>query len=180
MNCGSKSENYFNGVESLEVFSVSTLEEAYQNRYGSSLTSNQATNFFGLKLNVMMAEEKLLASNFSGYSCFACSLAPAYMASNIEGIRITFSESFLDNESGDNLREYFVIDPFDSYTTPFQFMSLDRYERATGTNRTANQIYFLYNDSLKQNIEGIFTIDLVADGIPFKAESEFVTINLTN
>ncbi|MFT5886451.1 MAG: hypothetical protein ACI9IP_002918 [Arcticibacterium sp.] len=180
IDCGQTPKNFINGVQNLEVVSVSTLEETFQNRYGGPIDSNNPASLFALKLNVIMAEDRLQASNLSGYSCYACSLAPPYMASEIESIKITFSDSFNESPSGEDLRDYFVIDPLEAYTEPFQYKSLSTYERTKGRTRTADRILFLYNDSLKQNIEGIFTIDLVADGISYKAESESVTLNKTN
>ena len=122
-----------------------------------------------------MQDEPMAALASSGYSCFACSLAPPFLASNITNLSISFSEEFEGIPSGESLNKLFFIDPQSYHSLPLKFLSFDDFEKSD-TNRQPDRIIFVFKDYLKKEYQGNFTARLNADGKDFQMESEIVHI----
>lgn len=167
VNCGSTSKYFLESVASLEALDVSSLEERSLDRY-QPFTGEGVS--FGLNLKINTTSEQPIASVSTGYSCFACSLEPEFLASEISAISIVGSSEFHGMPKGKNLRELFVIDPMGFYVLPYSFRSIAEYE-ALRTYRSHEEIRFIFANSVTQNYQGTFTVTFVSDGKAFSAST---------
>jgi hypothetical protein len=172
INCGENPKNYLLDLMSLRIFGVTNINAEFNNRLQDYKGSESSTNLFALRLDFAMQDKPMAALASSGYSCFVCSLAPPFLASNITNLSISFSEEL---PSGESLNNLFTIDPQSYYSLPFKFLSIEEFEKSE-TNRQPDRIIFIFKDSLKKEYQGNFTVRLNADGKDFQMDSEIVHI----
>jgi hypothetical protein len=175
IDCGGPSKNYLKDMTSLTVVEFNSIEETFQNRIETSSGEEILAKYFALKLELEMTDKRNIAFKSAGYNCFACSLVPPFLASQISNVNIQFSQEFEGAPSGANLKDLFVVDPMSNYYPPFHFLSIEKFELASN-ERPAEEINFVFKEELKRNYEGTFIVSLISEGKEFKKSTELVKI----
>ena len=169
INCGEIPPRYINGIEKIILLQAENLQAEVQNRFKDYLSDS--LTYMGLQVDFLLAKKENLVFNGSGFSCFACSLPPAILDSEVNSISITASDTFQGLPAGQELRDLFIVDPINNYFDLYMLRSISSFEEET-FQRNPDQVTFLLNSEIESSFDGSFTISFTSDGKQYSQTSD--------